>query len=55
VLLNSAAALLVAGRAANLYEGAELAARSIDSGTARRVLENLVAHTNLPAAAQTTQ
>ena len=49
VLLNSAAALLVAGRAANLYEGVELAARSIDSGAARRVLDDLVARTNAPA------
>ena len=49
VLLNSAAALLVAGRATNLYEGVELAARSIDSGAARRVLDDLVARTNAPA------
>ena len=46
VLLNSAASLIVAGRAASLGEGAELAAQSIDSGTARRVLEKLVAMTN---------
>ena len=51
VLLNSGAALLVAGRAANLADGAELAARSIDSGAARRVLDDLVARTNLPAEA----
>jgi anthranilate phosphoribosyltransferase len=50
VLLNSAAALLVAGRAANLYEGVELAARALDSGAARRVLDDLVARTNMPAA-----
>jgi anthranilate phosphoribosyltransferase len=49
VLLNSAAALLVAGRAAKLSEGAELAARAIDSGAARRVLGDLVARTNAPA------
>jgi anthranilate phosphoribosyltransferase len=49
VLLNSAAALLVAGRTANLYEGAELAAQSIDTGAARRVLSDLVARTNAPA------
>ena len=49
VLLNSAAALLVAGRATNLYEGVELAAREIDSGAARRVLDDLVARTNAPA------
>ncbi|MGA8383576.1 MAG: anthranilate phosphoribosyltransferase [Stellaceae bacterium] len=51
VLLNSGAALLVAGRAANLADGAELAARSIDSGAARRVLDDLVARTNMPAEA----
>jgi anthranilate phosphoribosyltransferase len=49
VLLNSAAALLVAGHAADLREGAELAARAIDSGAARRVLEALVFRTNAPA------
>ncbi|HEY9039692.1 MAG TPA: anthranilate phosphoribosyltransferase [Roseovarius sp.] len=41
VLLNSAAALVVAGRAADLREGAELAAESIDSGAARKRLELL--------------
>jgi anthranilate phosphoribosyltransferase len=46
VLLNSAAALFVAGRAANLGDGVELAARSIDSGAAQRVLDHLVARTN---------
>jgi anthranilate phosphoribosyltransferase len=46
VLLNSAAALLVAGRAADLAAGIALAARSIDSGAARRVLRDLVALTN---------
>ncbi|MGH7030070.1 MAG: anthranilate phosphoribosyltransferase, partial [Stellaceae bacterium] len=49
VLLNSGAALLIAGRAATLAEGVELAARSIDSGAARRVLGDLVASTNTPA------
>ncbi|PPB81687.1 anthranilate phosphoribosyltransferase [Albidovulum inexpectatum] len=34
VLLNAAAALLVAGKAANLREGVEMAAESIDSGRA---------------------
>lgn len=53
VLLNSAAALLVAGRAGDLGEGAELAARAIDSGSASRVLDELVARTNPPAAAET--
>ena len=41
VLLNAAAALIVAGRAAALAEGAAAAARAIDSGAARAVLENL--------------
>jgi anthranilate phosphoribosyltransferase len=49
VLLNSGAALLVAGQAADLADGVERAARSIDSGAARRVLEDLVARTNAPA------
>ncbi|MGH7036643.1 MAG: anthranilate phosphoribosyltransferase, partial [Stellaceae bacterium] len=46
VLLNSAAALLVAGRAADLGAGLALAAEAIDSGAARRVLRDLVALTN---------
>ncbi|MBX6375203.1 MAG: anthranilate phosphoribosyltransferase [Acetobacteraceae bacterium] len=41
VLLNAAAALVVADRAANLREGAALAAQSIDSGAAAAVLEKL--------------
>jgi anthranilate phosphoribosyltransferase len=49
VLLNSAAALLVAGCVANLYEGTELAARALDSGAARRVLDDLVERTNRAA------
>lgn len=43
VVLNAAAALVVAGRAADLREGAALAARSIDSGAARGRLDALVA------------
>ncbi len=39
VLLNAAAALIVAGRAGDLREGAALAARSIDGGAALHVLE----------------
>jgi anthranilate phosphoribosyltransferase len=54
VLLNSGAALLVAGRAANLEGGIELAARSLDSGAARRALEGLVMRTNAPAEAEVT-
>ncbi|MGO8919698.1 MAG: anthranilate phosphoribosyltransferase [Stellaceae bacterium] len=46
VLLNAAAALIVAGRARDLKEGVAEAARSIDSGGAKRALERLVAITN---------
>jgi anthranilate phosphoribosyltransferase len=46
VIINAAAALFVAGRAANLREGAELAAASIDSGAAGEKLEALVEFTN---------
>src|SRR4051794_1583052 len=46
VLLNSAAALLVSGRADDLREGAASAARSIDSGAAGQVLDKLVSLTN---------
>jgi anthranilate phosphoribosyltransferase len=42
VLLNAAAALVVAGAAADLREGAERAAASIDSGAARARLAALV-------------
>jgi anthranilate phosphoribosyltransferase len=42
VILNAAAALIVAGKAASLGEGAELAARSIDGGGARETLAKLV-------------
>jgi anthranilate phosphoribosyltransferase len=41
VLLNAGAALLVAGVADSLPQGVRLAAESIDSGAARRVLANL--------------
>jgi anthranilate phosphoribosyltransferase len=46
VLLNSAAALVVAGRAETLRDGADIAAQAIDSGAARRVLDHLVVATN---------
>jgi anthranilate phosphoribosyltransferase len=46
VLLNAAAALVVAGKADDLRAGAPLAAESIDSGNARRALEVLVAASN---------
>jgi anthranilate phosphoribosyltransferase len=45
-VLNAAAALIVAGKAANLLDGAALAAHSIESGAAKRALERLVAITN---------
>ncbi|HKO08355.1 MAG TPA: anthranilate phosphoribosyltransferase, partial [Alphaproteobacteria bacterium] len=46
VLLNAAAALLIAGKVATLPEGVALAAKAIDEGRAKRVLERLVAITN---------
>jgi anthranilate phosphoribosyltransferase len=42
VLLNAAAALLVAGRVNDLREGARQAAEAIDDGRARRLLEAVV-------------
>lgn len=42
VLLNAAAALLVAGKAGTLRDGVALAAEAIDSGKAMKVLEALV-------------
>lgn len=45
VLLNASAALLVAGRAASLPEGVEIARESIDSGEAERRVERLAAAT----------
>jgi anthranilate phosphoribosyltransferase len=50
VLLNSAAALIVAGRAPDLRQGVGQAADAIDEGKARRVLDKLVAVTNGRAA-----
>ena len=41
VILNSAAAIMVAGKARDLKEGAALAAQSIDSGRAKAALETL--------------
>jgi anthranilate phosphoribosyltransferase len=52
VLYNSAAALLVAGKAATLRAGVQMAAEAIASGKARATLAKLVAITNSkPAAA----
>jgi anthranilate phosphoribosyltransferase len=46
VLVNAAAALLAAGLAANLSEGVQRAAESIDSGAARNKLDRLAEFTN---------
>lgn len=46
VLLNAAATLIVADKAADLKTGASMAAEAIDSGKARAVLDRLVAVTN---------
>lgn len=46
VLINSAAALIVAGKAANLKEGVALAAEVLDTGRATAQLSNLVAVSN---------
>ena len=46
VLLNAGAALVVAGKAGDLASAAALAAAAIDDGTARAVLDRLVAVTN---------
>lgn len=48
VVLNSAAALIVAGRTDNLREGAKMAANCLDLGQAREALEALVQISNLP-------
>jgi anthranilate phosphoribosyltransferase len=46
VLLNAAAAFIVAGRADTLKLGADLAAREIDSGRAKATLEKLISVSN---------
>ncbi|MEK6710205.1 MAG: anthranilate phosphoribosyltransferase [Nitrospinota bacterium] len=46
VLLNAAAALMAGGKAKDLGEGVELAARAIDSGAAQRVLDRLIEISN---------
>ena len=45
-VLNAAAALIVAGKATNLMDGAALGAHSIQSGAAQKALDKLVAITN---------
>ncbi len=42
VLLNAAAALVVAGKADTLHSGAEIAARSIDDGAAKAALDKML-------------
>jgi anthranilate phosphoribosyltransferase len=46
VMLNTAAALLVAGRTATLAEGVPLAAAALDDGRTRATLERLVKVSN---------
>ena len=48
VLMNAAAAFLVADKVETLREGVDLAAASIDSGAARTALERLIALTRAP-------
>ncbi len=48
VLLNAAAAFVVAERALTLIEGIELAARSIESGAAVRALDSLIRISQIP-------
>ncbi len=48
VMLNSAAALIVAGKAGNLTRGVKMAAAAIDAGAARKALDNLIAVSNRP-------
>jgi len=45
VVLNTAAALYLAGKAKNIFDGISLAEQSIDSGSAMAVLENLIKET----------
>jgi anthranilate phosphoribosyltransferase len=49
VLINSAGALVVAGKAAELQAGVKLAAEAIDSGAAREKLERLVSASKVAA------
>ena len=49
VLFNAAAALIIAGNAKDLKDGMAQAAKSVDSGAARRALDSLIAITNEPA------
>ena len=53
VLLNSAAALIVAGRAGGLREGVDVAAEAVDGGKARAALDRLVEISGRDAPAET--
>lgn len=46
VLMNAAASLIVAGQTSEMNEGVALAAKSIDSGAAAKVLDRLIAVSN---------
>ncbi len=48
MLLSSAAALIVAGKATDLKDGAVMAAEAVDGGKARATLAQLVAISNEP-------
>ena len=48
VLLNSAAALVAAGRVDSIAQALPLVAESLDSGAARKKLEQLVEFTSRP-------
>jgi len=45
-LCNAAAALVIAGKAANILEGMEIGAKSLDSGAALKTLEKLISVSN---------
>lgn len=46
VVLNSAAALYVAGKADSIADGVRLASEIIDSGRAKKQLEKFIEYTN---------
>lgn len=46
VLLNAGAGLYIGGKAATLKEGVELAAELIDSGAAKKKLEEFIEQSN---------
>ena len=48
VLLNTGAALIIAGKAENIRQGVEQAAQAIDSGAAQTALDQLVQISNTP-------